>query len=88
MAFSSKDEKPKNPSGPNVTLRIPNSTLDKWNIYCEKSNLSRSELIKQAVDEKISGYLEVKIDELLLHYFKPLDRKLDQILEDIKKLKQ
>lgn len=64
-----------------LTIRISKILLREWDKFCETNNLSRSELIRISVNEKISNninYQLQKIDELILHYFKSFEAKIQQ----------
>lgn len=68
-------------SGPNVVVRVDEEQLKKWDEYCKQHNLSRSELIRTAVFEKINGQqgeMLNKIDEVIFYYFNSLKQLINQ----------
>lgn len=75
-----------------LSIRISKKALEEWDKFCELNQLSRSELIRLSVTEKISrdsDFLLQKMDELLVHYFKSLDVKIQNQLNLIyKKLEE
>lgn len=41
------------PKPTRIGIRLDNSTLEKLEDYCQKKGLSKSEVIRQAIEEKI-----------------------------------
>lgn len=68
-------------SGPNVVVRVDEDMLNRWDKYCQENKISRSELIRSAVNERIDGAndeLLNRFDELIFYYFNSLKQQINQ----------
>ncbi|MHA1821192.1 MAG: ribbon-helix-helix protein, CopG family [Promethearchaeota archaeon] len=59
-----------------ITIKINKNTLEKWDEYCQKMGISRSQLIRDSVESQISNETAKVIDDVVKFYFEGLDAKI------------
>ncbi len=69
-----------------ITLKIKNEMLKEWDKYCEKRGLTRSQFIRECVNQTINQELLENIENVVKFYMKGLEARLSTQLNRIEVL--